>query len=309
MPDEYPAVRSSARFESRSPVGMHDQDQLFRFTFEHLGVRGELVHLAASWRAVLDRHDYPSPVGKQLGQALASVLLLSGTIKFKGSLILQIQGEGPLATLVAQATDDRTVRGMAHWRGVVPDAALPEVFGAGRLVLSADKGGERYQGVVGLDGERLADAFEGYFRQSEQLPTRLWLAADGERAAGLLLQRLPSGHGDDEDWSRIGMLAETVTDVELLGLPAEDLLRRLFHEEQVRLYEPEPVAFRCQCSVERIESALRGMGREEVEGIIAEQGEVRAHCEFCNREYRFDRIDVEHLFAEGASPQGSDTRH
>ena len=136
---------------------MHDQDQLFRFTFEHLGVRGEWVQLAASWRAVLDRHDYPPSVGTQLGQALAAVLLLSGTIKFKGSLILQIQGEGPLTTLVAQATDDRTVRGMAHWRGEVPDAALGAVFGEGRLVLSADKGGERYQGVVGLNGEPYRD--------------------------------------------------------------------------------------------------------------------------------------------------------
>lgn len=288
---------------------MHDQDQLFRFTFEQLGVRGEWVQLAASWRAVLERHHYPPTVRTQLGQALASVLLLSGTIKFKGSLILQIQGEGPLGTLVAQATDDRTIRGMAHWQGEVPDAALSEVFGAGRLVLSADKGGERYQGVVGLEGERLADAFEAYFRQSEQLPTRLWLAADGERAAGLLLQRLPAEHGDDEDWSRIGILAETVSDAELLGLPAEELLRRLFHEERVRLYEPEPVAFRCRCSVERIKSALRGMGRDEVEDIIAEQGEIRAHCEFCNREYRFDRVDVEHLFAPGALPPDSGTRH
>ncbi len=288
---------------------MHDQDQLFRFTFEQLGVRGELVQLAASWRAVVDRHDYPPPVGKQLGQALASVLLLSGTIKFKGSLILQIHGDGPLGTLVAQATNERTLRGMAHWRAEVPDAELAEVFGSGRLVLSADRGSERYQGVVGLSGANLASALEGYFQQSEQIATRLFLATDGERAAGLLLQRMPSEHGADEDWNRIGILAETVTDAELLGLPAVELLRRLFHEERVRLYEPEPVAFRCQCSAERIESALRAMGRVEVDDIIAEQGEVLAHCEFCNREYRFDRVDAEHLFAAGAMPIDPDTRH
>jgi molecular chaperone Hsp33 len=288
---------------------MHAQDQLFRFTFEHLGVRGVLVQLAASWRAVLERHDYPPTVGTQLGQALAAVSLLSGTIKFKGSLILQIQGEGPLSTLVAQATDDRTLRGTAHWRGEVPDGALAAVFGQGRLVLSAERGGERYQGVVGLDGEDLAGALEAYFRQSEQLPTRLWLAADGARAAGLLLQRMPSEPGADEDWNRIGLLAGTLTEPELLALPAGELLRRLFHEERVRLYDPEPLAFRCRCSVERVESALRAMGRAEVEELLAEQGEVQVSCEFCRRGYRFDRVDAERLFAPGAQPQGSDTRH
>lgn len=291
---------------------MSDSDSLWRFLFESTGIRGTLVHLDASWRAVLDTHAYPESVRDLLGEALAGVSLLAATLKFDGALILQIQGEGPLRTLVAQATSARTLRGLARWnpeREVPANGALRERFGAGQLVLTIETANsEPYQGIVAIEGERLAEAIEHYFSGSEQLPTRLWLGASGERAAGLLLQRLPGTETHDEDWSRIGQLAATLTPEELLSLPTQTLLHRLFHEETVRLFDPEPLAFRCGCSRARIEETARLLGTEEIESILAEQGELRVTCEFCNREYQFDPVDARAIFADLAHP-ASDTRH
>lgn len=286
-------------------------DQLHRFTFENFNVRGEFVSLDASWRAVLERHAYAPPVRDYLGQAMVAATLLSATIKLRGSLILQIQGSGPLRTLVAQATEDRMIRGMAHAVDPVTAGDLKSAFGEGHMALTAEApNGERYQGIVGLEGDSMGGLVERYFHQSEQLPTRVWLAADGERAAGLLLQRLPGAPGsEDEDWRRVGILAETLTDAELLELESRTVLHRLFHEEVVRLYEPEPVAFRCNCSRERIAAALRAMGESELREILAERGAVEADCEFCNAHYRFDAVDVAGLFAEGVVVDGAGVRH
>jgi molecular chaperone Hsp33 len=289
---------------------MDSGDGLRRFVFEGAGVRGAVVSLDASWQAVLDRHPYPAALQPPLGQVLAAVVLLSSTIKFEGALILQVEAEGPLRTLVAQATDQRTVRGLARWEGEVPpDGTIEETFGAGRVVLTASApGGERYQGVVALEGQTLAAALESYFAQSEQLPTRLWLAADGRRATGLLLQRLPGTRADDDTWPRAVTLADTLRAEELLGLDAEPLLYRLFHEERVRLFDPEPVSFRCGCSRERIEGLLRSLGRDEVDAVLAEQGVVEVTCEFCNRVYRVDSVDAAALFHEHGGAASS-TRH
>ena len=228
---------------------MTDRDSLQRFLFDAHGVRGEIVHLDAAWQAVLQTHDYPQAVAGQLGRAMAAAALLSATIKIEGSLILQIQGEGPLTVLVAQATHERTLRGLVHWRGDVPEGELRDMFGEGHLAMTADAaGGERYQGVVALEGRTLAEALEAYFSRSEQLPTRLWLAADGDRAVGMLLQRLPDATSAEDDWDRVLALAGTLTDEELLSLPSDALLYRLFHEERVRVLESEPVSSRCGCS-------------------------------------------------------------
>jgi len=284
-------------------------DQLHRFLFEDLGVRGELVQLGASWRAVRDNQDYPAAVAAQLGQGLAAVMLLSGTIKFKGSLILQLQSAGPLNLLVAQATEQRTLRGLARWQSEVPAGDLAATFGEGRLVITADApGGERYQGIVALEGSGLAEAIGNYFERSEQLPTRLWLACDGEHAAGLFLQRLPGEQADDQDgWARVAALAETVSADELLSLSAEQLLHRLFHEETLRLFDAEPVAYRCGCSRERIEDVLRQMGETEVSDLLKNEGQIKADCEFCGREYLFDKVDVAGLFAGAAAPDADST--
>jgi molecular chaperone Hsp33 len=287
-----------------------DTDRLRRFVFEGAGVRGAIVHLDASWQAVLERHPYPAAVRQPLGQVLAAAVLLSSTIKFEGALILQVEAQGPLRTLVAQATEQRTLRGLARWEGEVPDGAdLAATFGSGRLVLTARApGGERYQGVVALEGASLARALEGYFARSEQLPTRLWLAADGDRATGLLLQRLPGAGEDDDTWTRVTLLADTLRDPELLRLDSEGLLYRLFHEERVRLFDGEAVAFRCGCSRERVDNLLRSLGRAEVDGILAEQGAIEVTCEFCNRLYRIDAVDAAALW-HGQAPAVPSTRH
>lgn len=288
---------------------MSEFDSFQRFLFEDLGIRGELVRLDASWQAVLERHPYPPAVSSQLGQALAAVLLLSATIKFKGSLILQAQGHGPLNTLVAQATHQRTIRGLAHWRGEVTGETLSDIYGPGHLVLTVqNEDSEPYQGIVALEGDDLAGAIETYFSRSEQLATRLWLAADEQRAAGLLIQELPAKQRDRDDWTRVEYLADTVTEGELLNLPSQELLYRLFNEESVRLFDSEPISFRCGCSRERIESVLLTLGNHEVESILEQEDSVEVGCEFCNRRYHFDRVDIGGLFTNEIRLPSSLTR-
>lgn len=289
---------------------MADTDSIHRFLFEQTGIRGNLVHLDASWRAILGNHPYPPVVGTHLGQSLAAVALLSATIKFNGSLILQVQGAGPLRTLVAQATSARTLRGIARWSGEPPaGGSLAECTGEGRLVLTIERAqGEPYQGVVPLAGHGIGAALEHYFATSEQLPTRLWLAADEGRAAGLLLQRLPTDEAAD-DWERVGMLAATLTPEELLRLSTLEVLHRLFHEEDIRLFESEPLSYRCGCSRTRIEDMLRTLGEAEVNSMIAEQGGIEITCEFCNRTYRLDAVDAGQLFVRPTSHTPSTIPH
>jgi len=277
----------------------NDQDTLQRFLFDDLGIRGHLVHLDATQQALLQAHDYPAPVAQLLGETAAASLLLSGMIKFDGMLTLQAQGKGPLQLVLVQANADRSLRGTARWKGEVAAGNLSSQFGGGHLAVTIDPGPgkERYQGLVGLDGERLSDALEGYFEQSEQLPTRLWLTADGQRARGLLLQPLPGDSKDPDGWNRITLLAGTLAEQELLELPSETLLQRLFHEEQVRLFEPQPVSFHCSCNRDRISDMLRSLGQTEVDAMITEQGEIEVGCEFCNRKYRFDPVDLGGLFS------------
>ncbi len=292
---------------------MHDGDTLRRFIFERFPVRGYIVHLDASWRALIEHHDYPPVVRETLGQAAAATLLLGATIKFDGLLTLQLQGPGPMHLLVVQASHRHAVRGVARWRGEVADPALEALTGGGQVTVTVENAdrSSRYQGIVPLTGARLAECFEDYFARSEQLPTRLWLVATEERAVGLLLQRLPSGAGasteelahsvaeGDEDWNRVRLLAATLSAAELATLPAEELLHRLFHEEDVRLFEPDPVYFQCTCSRERVSGILRSLGEREVRELLAERGNVEVRCEFCNRAWQYDAVDVEGLFVEG----------
>jgi molecular chaperone Hsp33 len=297
---------------------MIERDTLHRFLLENISVRGEWVHLDASWQALLERHDYPSVVRERLGEAYAAVALIAATLKFDGSLILQITGSGPLHLLVVQATGSRALRGLARYRDAVPAGDLTEIFGAdARMVITLDPGAgrERYQGVVDLEGGHLAAALDAYFRRSEQLPTRVWLAADAGQASGLLLQGMPAGDGapaspDSEDWIRATLLGDTVTRGELLGLPAPELLLRLFHEEGIRLLEGQPMRFACGCSREKVEGMLRGLGAAEVRATLAEQGEIEVTCEFCNARYRLDAVDTEALFAaDEPQPDVGSTRH
>ncbi len=288
-------------------------DTLQRFVFEHAAVRGEIVQLEASWRAVLERHEYPEPVRELLGQLMAAAALLSATLKYDGILTMQVQGGGPVTLMVVECSSERTLRGLAHWRGEVDPGPLPELVGEGKLIITLDPGQdrERYQGIVSLQGDSLAAALDAYLAQSEQLATRLWLAADSERAAGLLIQRLP-GHERDEDadtWNRVTHLSATVEPQELLHLGVEQILRRLYFEEDVRVFESEPVAFRCKCTRERVANMLRSLGEDEVLDILRTEGGVHVKCEFCNQGYDFDEVDVAQLFLPETSPDTPPTLH
>jgi len=290
---------------------MSDQnkDQLFRFLFKELGVRGEIVSLDASFQDALTLHHYPTVVAEQLGQALAASLLLSATLKFDGSLILQIQGDGPISMLVAQSSELQTVRGLAHWDGDIEAGNLATLFGNGRLVLTLKPTkGKAYQGIVSLEGESLSEALESYFTQSEQLKTRLWFAVNNDKAVGLLLQELPAHGGEQADWERVEMLANTITNNELLGLTAEDIIHRLFHEESVTLYEPQTVQFKCDCSREKVEAGLLTVGHAELVSLLEEKGAVDTNCDFCNQHYHFDAVDIEQLFTTGKT-SGSAVHH
>jgi len=287
-------------------------DSLQRFIFEHAPIRGEIVHLDATWQAVLERRQYPPRVREVLGELMAAAALLTSTLKFDGRLIMQIQGKGPVSLLVVECTSDRTMRAIAQWQGEIPDAPLATLVGDGRLAVTIDplKGKERYQAIVALEGLTVAEAFENYFARSEQLATRLWLASDPQQAAGMLLQRLPQAEPSDDDaWVRAVHLGSTITREELLALPVHEIVHRLYHEEDIRLFSRMPVSFRCSCSRARVEAVLRMLGRDEIHSILDEQGSVSVDCEFCGSRYEFDRIDAEQLFAAFHSAPAMPTRH
>lgn len=275
-------------------------DSLQRFLFEHAGIRGEIVHLDATWRAVLERRDYPPALRAILGESMVAAALMSATLKFAGRLIMQIQGEGPLNLLVVECASNRTMRAMAQWSDDIPAGPLSAIVGDARLAITLDptEGRERYQGIVKLSGDTIAEALEGYFYHSEQLETRLWVTAGGSRAAGMLLQHLPADEGTDADaWRRAVYLGSTITRNELLTLSAQDIIHRLYHEEDIRVFDSIPLGFRCSCSRERVIGALRMLGPDEVESILEEQGHISVNCEFCNQRYEFDPVDVKQIFA------------
>lgn len=287
-------------------------DSLIRFLFEHFPVRGEHITLDGTWESVLARSDYPPAVLRLLGEALAAVALLAGGVKLRGSVTVQVQGDGPVSLLVVQCSSNGEMRGMARCREVPPEhAGVSELLGAGRLVITLDPEGQRrYQGIVPLEGDSLAAVFERYFAQSEQLETRFWLCADEERVAGLMLQQLPGASPDTaEHWERVNLIADTLTGEELRELPAGELVRRLYHEEDVRVFKPRPVGFHCPCNRKRIEDVIRSLGRERLAECREEDGSVYVDCEFCNQRYRFDRVDLERLFRHRAATPGTTTRH
>jgi molecular chaperone Hsp33 len=287
---------------------MHDRDTLHRFLFERYPIRGHLVHLDAAWRALIEHRHYPPAIRDTLGEAVAASLLLAATIKFQGVLSLQLQGDGPLHLMLAQCTSGLGVRGLARHRelAAADSSGIRDLIGAGNLTvtLETDDGAQRYQGIVPIEGERLAESLQAYFQNSEQLPTRLWLRADAQGVSGMLLQKLPGADllpaadaaAIEDAWQRVQIIAETLTPEELRTLADAEILHRLFNEDDLRLFEPSPVYFRCRCSRERVAGMLQGLGEAETRSVIAERGKVEVHCDFCNRGYVFDAVDVAQLF-------------
>jgi molecular chaperone Hsp33 len=298
---------------------MHDRDCLHRFVFERYPLRGHLLHLDAAWAALIEHRDYPPPVLKLLGETVAAALLLAATIKFDGVLSLQLQGDGRVHLLLAQCTSGLGVRGLARYRDDAAGAGAQDPIGAGNLTVTVetDDGAQRYQGIVALSGARLANSLETYFENSEQLPTRLWLHTGPQGVSGMLLQRLPDPGGAsstsapevDDAWRRVQMIGDTLTPEELATLADAEILRRLFNEDDLRLFEPSPVYFRCRCSRERVAGMLQGLGEAETQSILEERGQVEVGCDFCNRAYLFDAVDVARLFNGSATADGGNRVH
>lgn len=275
------------------------QDHKQRFLFPDSDIRGELVQVESSVRRILEGHNYPLAVQGLIGEAVAAVALLASTLKFKGRLALQAQGKGPVSLLLAECSHDGDLRALArHSDGQDwSHGDIQTLIGEGTMVITITPDqGRQYQGIVPLSGDTLAECLQGYFQQSEQLPTRLWLASGNNRAAGLLLQRLPNQlattDGNNQMWEHLDALASTLQMEELLNLDDQTILHRLFHDTPPQLPEAQALQFGCTCSRDRNRNALISLGNQELQQLLDEDGEVTLTCDFCRHQEHFDAVDL-----------------
>lgn len=292
-------------------------DRLIRFLLARSGVRGVLVRLQATWQHIRAREAYPDSLAQLLGQTTVAAALFTGHIKVDGRLAIQLKGSGALRTLFADCHSDGALRGIALWQPPLPEPlALAELGRHAIMAITIERApgrsGEtqRYQGLVPLSGATLSQAFESYFDRSEQLPTRVLLAADSHQACGLLLQQLPGESLDIDGWPRAQALFDTLHGDELLRTDPELLLHRLFHEDAPELLSQKPLRFACSCSRQRVGDMLLSLGRDEAEAALAgNAGTLEVSCEFCAQKYRFDAVDLSLLFAGGGSESLSGPAH
>jgi molecular chaperone Hsp33 len=266
-----------------------------KFIFEHYPIKGSVVHMNSSWLDVRARAKPPSNMKHMLAETLCASVLLTSNIKFRGAVSLQIQSSGAVRLLLGQCTDKLEVRGVVRTSSELSTPLLRETVLS--INLEPADGGAPYQGIVQFQENSLARSLEGYFKLSEQLDTRFWLASNEQFCGGLMLQRMPGQLADRDAWNKFISLASTVSDEELLGLSASELIHRLFHEEDIRLFKPAPVRFACKCSQEGVADMLKCLGESEARDIIEEQGSVEVRCEYCGHSYSFDSVDVAVLFA------------
>lgn len=315
---------------------LETKDTLQKFIFDNAAVRGEFVEISDTWREILQHHDYPAPVKLLLGEMVAAAALLSANLKFNGAIVMQIHGDGPVRLLVVECDSELRLRATAKVAEgvlVAEDATLTDllnVTGKGRFVITLDPiekmpGQQPYQGIVPLDGDDMATVIENYMLRSEQLDTRLWLAADDQVSRGLLLQKLPRHSGKDdqtvqaseaedlETWNRAVMLASTLKQPELLSTGIQTLMERLFWEETIRVFEPAHPRFFCSCTREKVGNMLKILGREEVDSALDELGQLAINCDFCGKLYAFDKVDCAQLFATDTPVEvlipASDVKH
>ena len=286
---------------------MQEHDQIQRFLIQGTAIRGQLISLNASYQEILKRVDVTGRTASILGEALAATSLLASTIKIDGKITLQIRGDGDLHLLVAQATSERSLRGLI--RGEIADddkRDLNQIFASDHIVLSIETGNAKpHQGIVPLEGFDIASALKSYFMQSEQLPTQLWLVSAKNSVSGLLLQQMPvTEHANkdekeqqEDDWRRVQLLADTIKQDELLELSSTELLHRLFNQDDVQLFDAEPLRFACSCSKKRTTEMIASVGKAEIDELLKERDDVSITCEFCNQDYVFDRVDVAEIFA------------
>lgn len=289
-------------------------DLLQRFVFENTPIRGNLVNLTSTFQIALNKQRIPAGLKKALGELMAASALLTATLKMNGSLVLQIQSKGILKLLVVECNSEFGIRATAKWKGEINDQQnLFELLDQGQFMITLDPkdGNQSYQGIVPIEGKDISTILENYMLRSEQIDTKIWLCCDGNSAAGMLLQKLPDtmnqvtrsqdiAENDADAWNRVGHLADTIKDEELIQLPAETLLRRLFHEEDVRLFEASSTKFYCSCTRDSVKNMLRMLGNEEINSIIEEQGVIEVNCDFCNTHYSFDKIDAAQLLISEA---------
>ena len=281
-------------------------NQRSRFILDQLPLRGVHVALEQVWQHIVGQKNYPAPIARALGELVAAGALLAANLKFDGTFILQVQGTGVLKLLVAEATSEQTCRGTARFDDsveIADDASLQDLMGEqGQFVLTLQpRQGEMWQGIVGLQGTSIAQMLANYLAQSEQLDSDLILAADDKQAVGMMVQRLAGQDMAREDWQYVESLLQTVNQDELLHTTANTLLYRLFHEQEVRVFEPEHLEFACTCSHEKVGNMLLLLGGQEVGQILLEQGSVEIACDFCQQKYVFDEEDVKTLFGSDVS--------
>ena len=298
--------------KTRKAVDKLFMDKLSRFLFDSANVRGEIVQLKDSWQAMLSNHAYPKVIRDYLGETVAASVLLSATLKFEGSLTIQASGDGgALTLLVVECSNDFGVRGVAKYsEPIAEEDDLKTLLGNGTLVITIEQARtkERYQGIVALEGNSIAEFLQGYLIRSEQLETRIFLAADEQAVGGLLLQQLP-GQQEDDSWERITHLGSTIKAEELLGLEVKKILHLLYHEEDIRLFDAQAVHFQCSCSRVKVTNMLRSISHQEAADIIQEQGNISVACEFCGKSYQFDEIDIAEIYSTHIQPSDSSIRH
>lgn len=286
-------------------------DLLHRFVFENYEVRGEVVQLSQTTTDMFSGHHYPVAIKQLLSELMVATSLLTATIKFEGSITVQLQGDGPVRFAVINGDHLQQLRGVARYDDVIPEnAGLHELMGKGHMMITIiPNEGERYQGIVELDGSNLSECLESYFKRSEQLATRIWIRTDlndnTPKAAGVLLQALP--HGDLEqqalDFEHLTTLTDTLKDEELFQLSAEEILYRLFHQDDVRLFDGQQVSFQCNCSRDRCLAALLQIGKDDALSLLEERGDVKMECDYCGTEYQFNAEEVTALFDEKPLPE------
>ena len=281
-------------------------DQLHRFIFDSTDIRGEIATLRHTLKDIFEIQHYPEPIRQLLGEFLAAATLLSSTLKFAGTLTLQARGDGDLPLIMAEVSHQKKLRGVAQVnednKPTLENRSLRSLLGKGMIsIIIEPEKGKRYQGIVALEGDHLAQCLEGYFMQSEQLPTRVWLSSENGIASGMLLQRLPTQIATEAEntdaWETQTHLASTTTTDELLNLPHMTLLNRLFHESDIRVFEPENMSFSCTCSKERSSKTLKRLPKEELDSILSEEGKIIVDCHFCGFQYIYLTDDIEQLFA------------
>ncbi|MDD7805866.1 MAG: Hsp33 family molecular chaperone HslO [Endozoicomonas sp. (ex Botrylloides leachii)] len=278
-------------------------DSVQRFLFEKTAIRGERVYIKHSFAQALASHLYTQPIRVLLGELVAASVLLSTSLKYAGIMTLQVRSTGSLPLLMVECNHKNSFRALARWQGENSHQAEQPMLKDGQLVISIDpEQGKRYQGIVPLNQPTLSKSLEHYFTQSEQLPTYVWLASDGIISSGLLIQQLPHHTNNtlceapEEDWSRIIALTSTISDEELLSLNTETLLYRLYHEENVRLFDSQPVTFKCTCSRQRSATIIKNIGQEEALSVLSEQGQIKMDCQFCNQQYIFNAEEIKTIF-------------